>query len=72
MIKVLVLLVTGSDSDVLGGWWMSWVELEVVDGLGKDVGLHAFRSQVAELGCSVVSDIVASLFLLVSQQSSEE
>lgn len=66
MVKVLVLLVAGSDPNVLGRWWMSWIELDIVNGLGEDVCLHAFGSQVAKLGCSVVSDIVVGLFLLVS------
>jgi len=66
MVKVLVLLVAGSDPNVLGRGRVSWVELEVVNGLREDVGLHAFRSQVAEFGCSVVGDIVARVFLLVS------
>jgi hypothetical protein len=51
---------------------MSRIELDVVYGLGEDVGLHTFGAQIAVLGSSVVNDIVVGLFLLVSKQSSEE
>lgn len=66
MVKVLLLLIAGPNSDVLGRWRVSWIELEVVNGLGEDVGFHAFRSQAAEVGCSVVSNIIVRIFLLVS------